>query len=292
MATSLKSDRISNHTATSNVGSPSNGEMYFNTSDNRLYIYGTLGWGSQPFAPLGTSSNPATSISALASATSNTSGAYYFDVGGAKQLYADFSQTHGKYVSVFRCESYANSGCNNNIWDFALANSGTTSTIYAPTAAWGTTGASGQATYQGNARYLGLSQGERANAKGILGSTRHYMTLHTSTGTKYQGIHRTNSAPESYQTSNDGSADMFYWFCNGGSVNNANSYSNAQMATGNTDGGSTVYFYSHGAYNCGCCEGVYWNTGSFTSGNQPMAFGDGQQDDGNVPAWTVFYVGV
>ena len=293
MASALEGDRIANATGTFNPSSPANGDMYFNTSDDRLYVYGSQGWGSQPFAPLGTSGNPATSISALASLTSNTSGAYYFDVGGAKQLYGDFSQTHGKYMSVFRCENYAGSGCTNNVWDFALAGQSTTSGLpYSPTAAWGTGGGSGQSSYQGNARYLGFSAGDRATARSTLGTSKHYMTFHQSNGTKYNGIYRNNSAAEGHQNSNDGTADAFYWFCNGGTVANAGSYSNGWMAQGNTDSGSTVYMYSHGNIYCNCCEGVYWNTSGYTTGNQPMAFGDGQQDDGNVPSWTMFYIGV
>lgn len=295
MATSLKSDRISNATATSNLSSPSYGEMYFNTSDNRLYIYNSAGWGSQPFAPLGTSSNPATSITALATVTSNTSGVYYFDVGGAKQLYADFSQSHGKYVAVFRCENYANAGCTNNIWDFYLANQATTSGLpTSPTATWGTSGATGNSTYQSNARYLGFGGNDRNTAKGALGTTKHYQTWHTSTGTKFNGMYRNNSSAENHHGSDTtGTADMFYYFCNGpGSVNNPGAYSNSWMAAGNLDNGTAAYMYSHGYYGCNCCEGVYYNTGGWGSGNAPMCFGDGQQDDGTVPAWTMFYIGV
>ena len=62
MATTLKGDRLSLPTATSDPGSAANGDMYFNTTLNVAKIYGSTGWTKihEDLSP-GTINNPITS---------------------------------------------------------------------------------------------------------------------------------------------------------------------------------------------------------------------------------------
>lgn len=83
MPSDLRGDRITNATGTSDPGSPSTGQMYFNTSTKDLRIYNGTNWsnGGIIYGDLGSADNPATTISQLSTAGKST-GIYYLKASG------------------------------------------------------------------------------------------------------------------------------------------------------------------------------------------------------------------
>jgi hypothetical protein len=115
MASSLKGDRISLPSATSNPSSPGVGDQYFNTNNNSLSIYDGTVWGQVNFAPLGSVNNPASSAADILTADSTaTSGFYYITTDGVdSNVYCDMTNDNGGWMLA----AHAN-GTDNNKWTY------------------------------------------------------------------------------------------------------------------------------------------------------------------------------
>ena len=128
MVSTLKGDRISLPTATSDPSSPSQGDQYYNTTENALKIYGSdAEWGSVTFSAIGSQSNPAASKAVLdeqnysngdtvyiVGRNDQTQAAIWYEVGGNKAVVPTFFSSCRAYYD-FRSTTYGGPGTGNDL---------------------------------------------------------------------------------------------------------------------------------------------------------------------------------
>lgn len=83
----------------SRPGSPSNGTLFFNTTENSVEVYTSAGWKTVGGA-VGTSVNPASSGSALYAAGITENGNYYLDGGSGSTQYFVKMDNGGGWINV------------------------------------------------------------------------------------------------------------------------------------------------------------------------------------------------